>query len=322
LSFPVFWIADCGWWYSSLRNLTVTSWQFLGTDGYNYHAALTRSPAGSFIKNLLWDPLLLLGVAVFCRLVLKDRVIRAWATIFFLPFPLITAVMIASMSIPNAVPWRTSGAWVLLLLPFTALALARISEWLWQGRARAWALTGLLLIAVVPPALHTAQIARSGMLDDAGRDWRRERETGLFIKDELARLGGGMVLIDSMDSLDYLDVMTGSTVPERFVLTSRADPLEAANYLPLRTKYYRESNMAIIDKYFVDQFDLERGGSIAALARDGIKLILVRTPRFVQGLEGSATVERLRSFGGWILYCVRSDGQISAPHPPTARVLR
>ena len=322
LSFPVFWIADCYWWYGSLRNLTVTSWQFLGTDGYNYHMALTWSPAGSFIKNLLWDPLLLLGIAVFCWSALKDRVTRAWATIFFLPFPLITAVMIASMSIPNAVPWRTSGAWVFLLLPFTALALVRICEWLWQGRARAWLLAGLLLVAVVPPAIHTAQIARSGMLDDAGQDWRREREAGLFIKDKLARLGSDMVLIDSMDNLDYLDVMTGSTVPERFVLTSRADPLEVANYLPLRTKYYREPDAAIIGKYFVDQFNLDRGGSIEALVRDGIKLVLVRTPRFVQGLEGSAAVERLRSFGGWVLYRVRSDGQISAPHPPTARVLR
>jgi hypothetical protein len=305
LAFPVFWTADCYWWYGSLRNLTTTSWQFLGTYGYDYHIAITHSPVGSFIYILLWFPVLLLGVVALCWLALEDRVIRTWAAIFFVPFALVTAVMIASMSIPMAVPWRTSGPWVFLLLPFTALALVRTSERLWEDRARTWALAGLLLVALVPPAIHTAQIVRRGMLDDATRDWRREREAGLFIADELARFSGGKVLIDSTDNLDYLDVMAGSTVPERFVLTSTADPLEVANFMPLRTKYYREADEAMIRKYFADQFDLEDGGSLDTLA--DIKLVLVRAPRFVQGLDGSTLVERLRSFGGWVLYRVRSN---------------
>jgi hypothetical protein len=307
LTFPVVWVANCYWWYGSLRNLTTTSWQFLGTYGYNYHIAITHSPVGSFIYIVLWFPVLVLGVVAFCWLALKDKVIRTWAAIFFVPFPLVTAVMIASMSIPMAAPWRTSGPWVFFLLPFTGLALLRTSEWLWKGRARTWGLAGLLLVALVPPVIHTAQIVRKGMLDDATRDWRREREAGLFIMDELARLRGGKVLIDSTDNLDYLDVMTGSTVPERFVLTSAADPLEVANYMPLRTKYYREADAGIIRKYFADQFNLDRGGSAEALARNDVKLVLVRAPGLVHGLEGSALVERLCSFGGWVLYRVRSN---------------
>ena len=223
-----------------------------------------------------------------------------------MPFPLVTAVMIASMSVPMAAPWRTSGPWVFLLLPFTALALLRTGEWLWEGRARTWGLAGLLLVAVVPPVIHTAQIVRKGMLDDAMRDWRRDREAGLFIMEELARFGG-KVLIDSTDNLDYLDVMTGSTVPERCLLTSAADPLEVANHMPLRTKYYRETDAGTIRKYFADQFNLNRGGSAEALARNDIKLVLVKAPGFARGLEGSALVERLRSFGGWVLYRVRSN---------------
>ena len=163
------------------------------------------------------------------------------------------------------------------------------------------------MVALVPPTIQTAQIVRRGMLDDAMREWRREREAGLFIMDELARVGGGKVLIDSTDNLDYLDVMTGSTVPERFVLTSAADPLEVAHYMPLRAKYYRDADEAIIRKYFDDKFNLDRGGSIEALERNDIKLVLVRSPRFVQGLEDSPMVERLRSFSGWVLYRVRSN---------------
>jgi hypothetical protein len=177
-------------------------------------------------------------------------------------------------------------------------------------------LTGLLLLALIPPAIHTAQIARSGMLGDGLQDWRREREAGLFIKDELAHFDDGRVLIDSMDNLDYLDVMAGSTVPERFVLTSGADPLDVANHMPLRAKYYRDANAEITEKYFADHFNLDRGGSLEALARYNIKLVLVRTPRFAEGLDSSAIFERVRDFGGWVLYRVRADAQVSVPHPP------
>jgi len=247
----------------------------------------------------------LLGVAVCCWLTFKDRVVRVWAAIFFAPLALITAMMIATMSIPSAAPWRTSGAWVLLFLPFTALALVRVSEWLWHGRAGAWPLAGLLVVALVPPAMHSAQIVRSGMLDDVTQDWRGERRAGLYIKDELAHLGDGRVLIDSTDNYDYLDVMTGSTVPKRFVLTSTADPLEVANYMPLRSKYYREGDKAIIRKYFADQFDLDEGSSLDILEKHDIKLIIVMAPEFVQSLDGSTLVERLGSFGEWVLYRVR-----------------
>ena len=48
----------------------------------------------------------------------------------------------------------------------------------------------------------------------------------------------------------------------------------------------------------------------------------MRTPRFVQSLDDSAVVKRLRNFGRWGLYRVRMDAQISVPHPPTAPVLR
>jgi hypothetical protein len=322
LSFPLFWIVDCYWWYGSFSNLAVTSWQFQATDGYNYYTAFMRSPAGSLIKNLLWIPMLSLGAAACCWLALKDRVICAWAAIFFGPLPLITAVMIASVSIPSSVPWRTSGAWVFLLLPFTALALANTSELFRPGRSRTVVLTGLLLLVLIPAAIHTAQIARSGMLDDGLQDWRREREAGLFIKNELARFDGGRVLIDSINNLDYLDVMAGSTVPERFVLTSGADPLDVANHMPLRAKYYRDANAKIIQKYFADQFNLDRGGSIEALARNNIKLVLVRTPRLTRGLDTSALLDRLHDFGGWVLYRLRADAQVSVPHPPTAPALR
>ena len=48
LAFPVFWVADCYWWYGSLHNLSATSWQFLGTHGYDYLHCSRLQPCGVF----------------------------------------------------------------------------------------------------------------------------------------------------------------------------------------------------------------------------------------------------------------------------------
>lgn len=303
--FPTFWIADNYLWYGSFSNLADTREQFIAQKP-SYYISLAHSSAGSLIYMLARFPMLVLGIAAFWVLVAKDKMIYNWAAIFFLPLFLITTVMLATMSVPMTLPWRTSGVWVFLLLPFTALALVRISEWLWEGRARNWGLAGLTLFTLVPPTIHTARVASASMQDYVTHGWRREREAGLFIRNQLARSEDGKVLIDSTDNYEYLDVMTGSTVPQRFVLTSAADPLEVANSMPLRAKYYRDGDEAMIQKYFADKFALDKGGSVDEIERNDIKLILVRAPDFVQALDGSSTVERLRGFGPWVLYRVRA----------------
>lgn len=349
-AFPLLWAANSYAWYGSLSNLSVTRQQFEAIHGRDLGLALRLNPLGSpLLLDLAWNPALLLGAVALVRAAARDAALRAWVLAFGLPLPLVAALMVASLSIPLAAPWRITGTWVLLLTPFGGFALVRLAEWcvrrwasvppasrrLVPAVGSAVAATVLLTgIAAVGPAARSALIVRSGMRDwEAGGVWRRDREAGLFVRDELARLGpgGGQALIDSHDNLEYLHVLVGSTVPDRFVLTQEADPQEVALHLPMRSHYRREGNEAMLAAYARDRFALDRGGSAADFARRDIRLVLAREPRFVAALDASPLVSRGPSFGAWVAYRVRPEalrqgmvgspeasGHTATPPPPPA----
>ena len=56
-----------------------------------------------------------------------------------------------------------------------------------------------------------------------------------------------------------------------------------------------------------DRFGLADGGSAEALAAEGVRLLLVRTPRFTAALDAAGRWERAREFGPWVLYRPRAE---------------
>ena len=213
---------------------------------------------------------------------------RAWALAFGVPLVLITAAMVLTLSIPMAAPWRTTGTWALLLLPFEALAIVRLAAWLGRGqRARGpAAVAALLAVALLPPAARSAVYVREGMTDHRTGAWREERAAGLHTVRELARSGGvGKALLDSAGNLDFLDVLTGSGDPKRFVLSHGTDPLAVAHDMPFGCPP------------LPDRFGLARGGSAEALAAEDVRVLLVREPRFIAALDAAGRWERAGAFG-------------------------
>ncbi|HEX8929970.1 MAG TPA: hypothetical protein VGA45_13715, partial [Actinomycetota bacterium] len=280
-AFPVFWIADTYLWYGSLESLGFTSKQYVATFGRSIMLAFYLSPAGrNLALELVWNPLMLGGLAAIAWTASRDEGARAWAFAFGAPFLLITAMMVLSRSIPMAAPWRTTGTWALLLLPFEAMAVAHLLSWL--GRGGGWRRAGglaaaafLLAVALLPPAVRSAVYVREGMVDGHTGQPRQEREAGLYAARELERSGGGKALLDSAANLDFLDVLAGSGEPWRFVLSHGTDPIVVANEAPLGGPPPE------------DRFGLARGGSGEALAAEGVRLLLVREPRFVAALEAA-----------------------------------
>jgi hypothetical protein len=115
------------------------------------------------------------------------------------------------------------------------------------------------------------------------------------------------VLIDSLAGLDFLDVVAGSAVPERFVLTADAPLQEVALALPMRDHYRRQGNTEAIARLLTDRFALAEGGDARALRERDIRLILVRDPRLAAALDASPLVEREKRFADWTLYRVRPE---------------
>lgn len=307
-SFPVLWAIDSYYWYGSLDNLRITSLQFIGIYGKAYVSALRWNPlVRSFRLDVTWDPFLLIGMAAVVWYGRRDFAIRSFALLFGAPLVVISAVMVITLSIPLAAPWRTSGAWALLLLPFTAAALVRIAGWLQHGGGRRWALPVLVALAVFPLAARSAVYVHDGMFNFETGHWRQDRKVGLYLAKQLAAAGRGKVLLDSYLNLDYFDVLTGSSAPTDFLLTADGDPVTVGAYVPMRDKYLREQNKPIIEKYLADHYDLAEGGSVEAFAAKRVRFVVVRYPGFIHALDASPRVERLRAFTDWVVYRVRPD---------------
>lgn len=292
-AFPAAWALDSFLWYGSLENFGLTGRHYAANFGGGYLQALYLSPLGrNLALDLVWNPLMFAGLAALAWAAARDAAVRAWAFAFGVPFFLVSAVVVLTLSITMAAPWRTTGVWALLLLPFEALAIvglaARAGE---RGAARRGVVAAALLaVALVPPAARSAVYAREGMLDSRTGGPRQERAAGLHAARELARSGGGKALLDSAGNLEFLDVLAGSGEPKRFVLSHGTDPQVVANDLPLGGPPPP------------DRFGLARGGSDEALAAEDVRLLLVREPRFVSALEAAGRWERERSFGPWVLF--------------------
>jgi hypothetical protein len=308
-SFPAFWLLQSYLWYGSVENLAITSQQFVAVFGKDYALASREMPALHLLRAALWNPLLLAGLAVAVLCAAADTAMRKWSALLWLPLLLISLATVATLSVTQAASWRTAGFWVLLLLPFEALALVRLGVWLGGAGRRRWAAALLAAVALLPLAVRDAKIVRSGMVNWESRNWREERPVGLFLRDELARLGRGRVLIDSLAGLDFLDVVAGSAVPERFVLTADAPLQEVALALPMRDYYRRQGNTEAIARLLTDRFALDEGGDAHALRDRGIRLILVQDPRLAAALDASPLVEREKRFADWTLYRVRPEAR-------------
>ena len=86
-AFPAFWIANSYLWYGSLENLGITSKQYAATFGANRVQALYLSPIGrNLALDLLWNPLMLGGLAMLARAAARDAAARAWAIAFGAPW--------------------------------------------------------------------------------------------------------------------------------------------------------------------------------------------------------------------------------------------
>lgn len=295
-AFPVGWIVHSYLWHGSLESLGITGRHYAAVFGASRLQAMYLSPLGrNLALDLVWNPLMVGGAAALAWTAARDAAARAWAVAFGAPLVLMTAVMVLTLGIPMAAPWRTTGTWMLLLLPFEALALVRLAAWLGRsGTARGPALAALLAVAVLPPAARSAVYVREGMLDARTGGWREERAAGLQAVRELAG-SGGKALLDSSGNLEFLDVLAGSGDPKRFVLSHGTDPQVVANDFPLRGPPPP------------DRFGLAFGGASDALAAEDVRLLLVRTPRFVAALEAAGPWERAGTFGPWVLYRPRAE---------------
>jgi hypothetical protein len=313
--FPLFWIADSWVWYHSLDNLFITPQEFKAIAGDDAgRLALLLNPLGKPLwRELAWNPATWLGAAMLAHLARRDAALRGFTAAFMTALPLMGATMLATTAVSLAATWRLVGIWSLLLLPFGALALVRIAEWA-GARLRASrpvVLGAVLLLPLALLAVRDVRLIRAEMFNWETRTWRHDTEAGRAAVAELQRLGGGRIVVDSLNNLDFLDAMVRSGAPRLFVTSADAPAAAVGLYGPMGAYFRKVGDTARLDLYLADRFGLAEGGDPVALARRGIRLALVREPSVRAALDASPHAELVRTWPDWALYRFRLGAAIS-----------
>lgn len=315
-AFPVLWSLHSYMTYGSTEMLAVTQTQFIAAFGPDRWRATNSTLVWPYLAlDLVWDPVTLLGLGLAVGLTRQDAVLRLWLLVFGGAAVLISVVMAMTFSIPMAAPFRISGAWSLLLLPFAALLIVRTASILtarWPtSLARTLALPALLAAGLLGPLARDAKLTRQGLYDWTTHTLRQEREAARAAIAALGTPPRGRVLVEATTNLDYLDIMAMSGRPELFVLDSLApDPVEAGLYVPSSPAVRSPTDPDLAARFLTDRFDLMNGGSAPMLARHAIRAVLVRSARTRAVLSAAPSYEMLAAFPNWTLFRVQPGGGV------------
>lgn len=316
-AFPVFWTVNDWLWHGSFATLGVTPEQFKAIAGPEaVRQSLLLNPLGQPLwQELAWNPATPLGAAMLALLARRDAALRGFAAAFFAALPLTGLAMAATTAVSLAATWRLVGAWSLLILPFGALALLRMADRAGARVSAPRALIFALLLApaLALPALRDLRLVRAGMFNWETGTWRHDAEAGRAAVAELARAGGGRIVVDSLGNLDFLEVMVASGAPRLFVTSADAPAPDVALHVPMGPHLRRIGDTERVERYLADRFGLRAGGDPVALAAHGIRAALIRDPAARDALDASPLAERVAAWPDWTLYRIRP-----APLPAVA----
>jgi hypothetical protein len=301
--FPVTWVVATYVHDGSLKALSLTSRQFAARHGHDVSIAVRTDVVYLFVHDSVFMPILLAGAVALLVLARRDRALMTWAALVFGPMLLLGASMLATFSVPMAAPFRVDGTWIILLIPFAAWALVGLAE-LIVGMSpsvvRFVGVAALVLVAIGPIAVRVKDVEASGIAQ-AGALGDKPLEKRLH---GLLHSTNRQILLDSLDGLDYLNVLVASNTPGRFVLDVDADPTRVSIYSSARQYYVDHHDTNIVQTYLTDKFGLRSALNRRSLATANIGYILVDDARVAGILEKQPGVSRPQRLGRWTLFQV------------------
>jgi hypothetical protein len=304
--FPCAWLLQVYVQTGSLEILSLTSRQFLDFAGRNYPLAIKNNALFTFAMDIVLGPALALGALAMTYLAIRDRAVREWALVLFVPLIVLGIDMFVTFSVPLAAAFRTDGIWALLLLPFGAWVLVWAAEHLATTRLARHAAAALLTyVAVMPFVLAARDMAHSFHNVDP-KISAEELALGADLKQRLSR-DGRFVLLDAIGDVGYLNVLVLANAPERFILNVDADPLITALYSWTAQAYMQRQDTAIVNAYLVDKFHIAEGLDMARIHARNIGYILVRKGEYIRALGANPKLSRAGTYGSWVLFELRAS---------------
>lgn len=302
--FPTYWLVHTYVHTGSLEIFSLTSKQFLDIHGRDWAMSLNNNLLVLFIKDLIVGPVLILGLLGLLFGSISDRALREWALVFFLPLGLIALNMLVTFGVPLAAPFRIDGSWVLLLIPAAALVIVRWAAATAQRPLAQLAVAGLLTLGFAFPFydrsmthLHVAKADTQSILTTDDIDLGKALQQRLAGTNE-------QVLIDALDTLDYLNVLVAANEPERFVLNVDEEPVLTGLYVHGGETVKPYDDPVIRERFLTDKFALAEGGDLAKMAARNIGFVVSRNAPTIAALNANPRLVLIEQAGPWQVFAV------------------
>ncbi len=297
LGFPLIWLISNLTWPGDIRYLSLTSQQ-TSISLLPSRLQVTNTALYQFLKDLILIPGLLFGMTALAVNAKRSRPIRIWAALEFTPMILVSVAAFVSRSTPLASPWRLSGTWIIMVIPFFAYAVT----WLWDsltGRRALIAASVLLASGVFPMIGRTATKLSGSKLTT--EELNIGRKVGNMLDGS-----SGQALIESSEGFEYLDMLVATGHLDRFILTRGEDPFVLAIFSG-DIAAWENRDPDLIANHARVNYSFDQGVDPQVLACDGISLFLVQSDELESTAARTPGLSVAVVGAGWTLFRIEDE---------------
>ncbi|HVO73151.1 MAG TPA: glycosyltransferase family 39 protein, partial [Ignavibacteriaceae bacterium] len=201
--------------------------------------------------------------------------IRVFTLFLFSAFILMAFLSFAGIGMPSHAFWRIPLVWSILLIPFSAHFLIKLSEYLAEQfkKEKKIYLRGFVTIMIMYFGFQIGRLTGNSMFT------ADERNTGRFINEKLMKEKPFKVLIDS-SGWEYLNIYVASNFPDIFIPNTGPDSSNPEKPL---IDHKEELKLSLLNKL-------------------GIKYLVFETERYKKFFDQYTNLKAVKSFGIWRIY--------------------
>lgn len=305
--FPLYWLAKIYILDGSLARLGMTTMQFTDTYGRSYVQAFKSDALVLYIKDMLTSPAVLFGTLGVTLVALKDAKVRPVILLVFAPLFILGVMMVATLSVPLAAPFRIDGMWVLLAMPFAAWLIVTAADHLRTSTmVRVFAVLVLAYIGFMASLIETHDTVKGYYANANDLIVKEDLVMGDKLRDILAH-DPRNIMVDAIDNLSFLNAAAVANAPERMIANVDADLVITGIYSTSRPKYEADPDKTILDTYMTDKFNILGGLDPAQLQARNIGYLLMRNANYIAACDQNPLLEKLGTYGAWVLYEVKQS---------------
>ncbi len=255
-----------------------------------------------FMHDVFTSPILLALIPIV-TLSFSNYKIRFWVIFFIGTLLVVTLVTILTGSVAYAAPWRLSGAWTLMLLPFLALFLKNLAFNL-AASNKLGRLNILILPAMTIACMASfAIVTFDKIMTHRNVPTKSEFAVGSQMRQILNEKNDNILLV--AESYSFLNLIVLANYPERIILNTGSDPLNTGLYVGY-DDYWKKKDPQIYENHLAPKYDLLGGGDMAKFVNERISHIVTPNPAHRLALEKSGNASLIGDYGSWFILAVKS----------------